>query len=376
MNYTIAMVGACPFPVPQGSQVLLRDVALSMREDGHDVHLVVYGYGKGEDKSGLPVHRCRKLPFSGKITAGPSFAKPILDMAMVAALRRVLKEQDIDIIHAHNYEGLMVALAARSISPRKDFPPIVYHTHNVMADELQYYFKAKSLARGFGTWLDCTFPKRSDHIIAHHRVLVDYLVKHGCSPDSISVIAPPVNVDLFDPCKIEDAMPPILYAGNLDAYQNLELLQSAVKMVRQEIQEVRLMISTSEKRQIDGAEMIYTPDFDTLRKVLSRDCVFACPRVSWSGYPIKLLNAMAAGNAVVACKNAAHPITNEQNGLIVPDNDIEAFAGALISLLRDSGVRRNLGTNARETMIKRHSPGRIASETEEIYSRLIKIIQF
>jgi hypothetical protein len=56
-----------------------------------------------------------------------------------------------------------------------------------------------------------------------------------------------------------------------------------------------------------------------VQPALAPDAVVACPRVSWSGYPIKLLNAMAAGKAIVACASAAYPLTHERDGLVVPD---------------------------------------------------------
>ena len=366
------MVGACPFPVPQGSQVLLRDVALSMRSDGHEVHLVVYGYGKGEDTSGLRVHRCPRLPFAKRIAAGPSLAKPFLDMLMVTTLLRVVREQKIDIIHAHNYEGLLVSLCARKISLRSHFPPIVYHTHNVMSDELPYYFGQKGLAQKIGTWLDRTFPRQADHVIAHHQGLAEYLETCGCDSGAVSVIAPPVNVSLFERSEISEAIPPVVYAGNLDAYQNLSLLSRAVELVKKVEPDVRLIIATSQKKHIPKAEIIPTPDFDSLRNVLSMDCIFACPRVSWSGYPIKLLNAMAAGKAVVACRNAAHPITDGHDGIIVPDNDEDEFAEAILRLLRNAALRENLGCNAHNTMIEKHLPEQIALQTEQLYSGLLE----
>ena len=58
----IAMVGACPFPVPQGSQTLLAETARGLQALGHDVHLLVYGHGLGPDPDDLTIHRARHIP--------------------------------------------------------------------------------------------------------------------------------------------------------------------------------------------------------------------------------------------------------------------------------------------------------------------------
>jgi len=357
------MVGACPYPVPQGSQVLLRATAGILRDRGHDVHLVVYAHGIGEDGSGLPIHRGPAIPGVRRTAAGPSPAKPILDAALAATLRRVVREQRIEIVHVHNYEALLVALAART-------RPIVYHAHNAMADELPHFFTHQRLAGRFGAWLDGTFPRRADHVIAPHGVLASYLLGCGCLPGKVSVIAPSTDAREFEVARIEDAPPPVLYAGNLDAYQNLGLLTDAMAILRRSVPDARLIVATAAACALPEAEAVATPDFAALKRVLGSDAVCACPRTSWSGYPMKLLNAMAAGLACVACRGAGYPITHEHDGLLVDDNDAAAFAEALARLMDDAPLRRRLGANARATVEGRHDPDAIAAAIEDVYARV------
>jgi len=357
------MVAACPYPVPQGSQVLLRDTALAVRHRGHHVHLVVYGYGLGKDDSGLSVMRCSNLLGARKTSAGPSVLKPLLDLAMVTAVRRAVREHNVDVLHVHNYEALLVAFAARK-------RPIVYHAHNAMCDELPYYFGGSHLAARFGRWLDRNLPHRADHVIAPHQRLADYLIECGCRASNVAVLAPPADPDLFEECEVADGAAPVLYTGNLDAYQNLTFLTRVMHQVRKSRPGVPLLIATAEDTVFPGAETVRVHDFGSLRGILAKDSVVACPRVSWSGYPIKLLNAMAAGKAVVACEGGAHPLAHEQSGLVVPDNDVAAFADSLLRLMTDSELRRRLGRNAREAIVQNHDPVKFAARLEEIYAGL------
>lgn len=360
----IAMVGACAYPVPQGSQVLLRDTALAIAGRGHEVRLVVYGHGVGPDPSGLPVHRCMRLPGDTRTAAGPSWSKPFLDLALARTLRRVVRDHAVDVVCAHNYEGLLVALA---VGRR----PIVYFAHNAMSDELPYYFRNKALPERAGRWLDRAFPRRADAVVAPHRRLAGHLIVRGCDHARVTVIAPPIDATLFEPAEARRATPPVLYTGNLDAYQNLGLLVDAMARVRRILPDTRLIVATAEKRELPGAEMVHTPAFDALQRVLAEDSVLAVPRVSWSGYPIKLLNAMAAGKAIVACQSAAYPITHEFNGLIAPDNDAGAFAQALLRLLRDHRLRANLGNSARATVLTQHAPDKVAEQLEALLRGLV-----
>ena len=56
----VAMVAACPFPSLRGSQVLIRDLAQSLADRGHEVHLVTYPEGESlAAVRGIRVHRAR-----------------------------------------------------------------------------------------------------------------------------------------------------------------------------------------------------------------------------------------------------------------------------------------------------------------------------
>jgi glycosyltransferase involved in cell wall biosynthesis len=344
--------------------VLLRDTALALKRRGHEPHLVVYGYGLGEDASDLPVHRCWRVPGARKTAAGPAWSKPVLDLALALTLRRVVTEQRVDIVHAHNYEGLMVALAVGA-------RPIVYHAHNALVDELPHYFGGASWAERMGAKLDRELPRRADHVIAPHRRLAEYLELCGCARERTSVIAPCMAPWPETPAPECDATPVVVYAGNLDAYQNLPFLVEVMERVRQVKPEARFRVVTGQTGTLRGAEMVRAPVFDALRTELARDCVVACPRVSWSGYPIKLLNAMAAGKAIVACSGSAYPLESEKSGLVVPDNDVEAFAVAVVQALDDPALRARLGANAREALLRHHDPDEIAQAIEGVYVRLL-----
>ncbi len=342
-------LGACPYPVPQGSQVFLRDHARAFAEAGHAAHLITYAHGTGDDTSGLPLHRGPALPFGNQTRSGPNFAKPLLDLALVATVRRVVREQQLDVVYAHNYEALLVALAARAY-------PVVYHAHNTMEDELPHYFNGARWAARLGRTMDRALPRRAHAVAVPHARLRDHLIGCGCDPARVQVVPPPVWVEEWEPMHVGDALPPILYAGNLDPYQNLPLLLAAMDIVRSELPHARLHLATSANATLPGAETVGTADFDSLRSLLAQDAVFAVPRTAWSGYPVKILNAMAAGMPVVARASAAHALTHNETGLIVPENDANAFAEALLRLLRSPDDRKHLGTAARAQITSTNAP--------------------
>lgn len=372
MKRRLVYVAACPYPVPQGSQVFLRDSATLMQGLGHDVCLVVYDYGSTEPPPDLPVFRCSSLPFGKRTAAGPSWSKPLRGLALVRTLRRVVGERRADAVIAHNYEGLLVALAAR-------LRPVIYQAHNAMAEELPFYARGRliqALSRRFGSFLDRALPKRADAVIAPHAALAEYLIAAGCPQAKVARIPPPMDAAAWTPGQPAAGPPAILYTGNLDAYQNLGFLRRVMERVRRAEPDARLTVATSRPEAVAGvfggeAHAVDTPDFAATQRVLAQDAVVVCPRVSWSGYPIKLLNAMAAGKPVVACRGAAHPLTDGADGLVVDDNGVNAFAEAVLRLWHDPGLRARLGTAARETVAEHHAPTKVAAQVETVLERAI-----
>lgn len=370
-SLNIAVVGACPYPVPQGSQVYLRNTALALRAAGHNVHLVTYGYGLGDDPSGLPLHRASNVPFARRTAAGPSIAKPVQDAFLVQKLREMVRTHHIDIVNAHNYEGLAVALAAR-------VRPIVYHPHNALMDELPHYFPARGLAESAGRALDKALPRRADLVVAPHEELAGYLVAVRCDPNRVKVVPAPIELDTIRQRPQTNSRPALVYMGNLDRYQNLGLLRSVIAHVRQEIPDAELVVATGASRASDllhvseFARVVRTESSKDLLHELPDGAVFVCPRVSWSGYPIKLLNAMAAALPIVCCASAAHPLTHEENGLVIPDNNVQAFAAAAVQLLRDPALRARLGQAARRTVEQEHTMDAVGTRLDVLFRDLGK----
>jgi glycosyltransferase involved in cell wall biosynthesis len=359
----IAVVGACPYPVPQGSQVYLRTTALALQHAGHRVHLVTYGYGLGEDRSGLPLHRAANVPGARRTGAGPSVAKPVQDALLAATLRRVIRDHAIDVINAHNYEALAIALAIT----RK---PIVYHAHNALADELPHYFPNKSNAAALGRILDRALPRRADLAVAPHDDLAAYLIAAGCAADRVRTVPPPIDLDAFTPMPPRQGPATLVYAGNLDSYQNLDLLRPVVERVRAKMPGAELVVATAgpdSQRLMQIAEFARVVRRDSLADILRdlpSDAIFVCPRVSWSGYPIKLLNAMAAGLPIICAQSASHAFTAESDALVVPDNDADAFADAALRLLQDAPLRARLGAAARAMVETRHAIPAVAARLD------------
>jgi glycosyltransferase involved in cell wall biosynthesis len=386
---TIAVVMAAPYPALQGSQVLVRQLAEGLARRGHRVHLVTYGADPDCISGPVVVHRIPQL-WGCRITAsGPHPGKILLDALLTMRLLAVVRRAGADLIHAHNYEAAIAALLVGRLSGR----PVVYHGHSAMGEELPTYFAGawlRAAAARLGAWLDRHVPCRADYCIAVTDELAKLLQARGVSPGGVECVAP-ARIDLDGreprPRQCDDAPAGgegggvLLYTGNLDRYQNLEFLLRSFRRVRAARPRARLLVVTHAEgrryrrrvRELGeaGVAIRLVRDFPAARALIADADVALCPRTEGTGFPIKVLNYMAAAKAIVACEGSAKLLRNGETALVVANDDERAFAAATIALLDDRAARQRLGARARAELERLCASEPMLERVEDIYRRVL-----
>ncbi len=98
--------------------------------------------------------------------------------------------------------------------------------------------------------------------------------------------------------------------------------------------------------------------------------IFAFPSL-WDNFPYVILEAMAAGKAIVATATGAVPEMLGDAGLIVPIGDVRAFRNALRKLMADAELRAKLGASAQRRFEERFHPERVMGEILEVYREAV-----
>jgi glycosyltransferase involved in cell wall biosynthesis len=357
----VALVIAGPFPAFRGSQVLVGHIADGLRSRGHTVELVTYGTWLAE-------------------RPGPGMRRVVLDVVLVARLVMRVVRARIDVIHAHNYEAAIAGIIAARVTGR----PLVYHGHCAMADELPTYMtstRMRRLAARAGRLLDAQVPRRADFCIAVTDALGDRLRREGVPAHAIDCIEPVAAPGEFAPVAPAGDDRLVCYAGNLDGYQNLEVLLAAFRRVRIAEPAARLVLVTHADARANarrlttrgpqpGVEIVQAASYDEVRLRLAGAAVAVCPRSESSGFPMKLLNYMAEGKAIVVSSGSAKWIDHGVTGIVVPDDDPAALARGIVDLLRDADARARLGRAARVAVEDHTAWENVLDRIEAIYYRV------
>lgn len=154
------------------------------------------------------------------------------------------------------------------------------------------------------------------------------------------------------PVANDGGMPYVLYVGNLLPHKNLPRLIEAVARAARRVP-VRLIIAGSGRPAhvaalkdlavIVGASVelkLYVPP-DDLPVLYRGACLVALPSLA-EGFGLTALEAMACGRPVVAANTSSIPEVVGDAGLLVDPRDGDAIADAILRLLTDEPLRREL----------------------------------
>jgi len=86
-------------------------------------------------------------------------------------------------------------------------------------------------------------------------------------------------------------------------------------------------------------------------------------------FALTVLEGLSSGTAILATAVGGTPemVRHGECGWLVPAKDHDALVEAMLTLVRDEQLRRELGRNGRRVAIKRFSISRFLSEVEELY---------
>lgn len=304
-----------------------------------------------------------------------------LDPLLVPALRRLVRERGIDLVHAHDYKTNFLALL---LARREGVVPLAtahgWTGHSWREQWLYYPADRRLLAR---------FPR----VIAVSQEIRDILVRTGTAPDCVRTVSNGIDPEAFrrDPAKVGAARARFGLApgeiaigavGRLEPQKRFDVLLQAFAEVSRTRPELRLFIAgEGAARAVLEAEIDWLGlgnvcqllghcgDITTLHHALD----LFVQSSDYEGTPNVVLEAMALETAVVATAvgGTAELIADGVHGLLVPPGDVRLLARGMNQALTDLPATRRRTAAARARVEGPLSFATRMRKVEAIYEELV-----
>jgi glycosyltransferase involved in cell wall biosynthesis len=371
----ILLIAPQPFFAQRGTPINVRQMVQTLSEAGHEVHLATYPMGEAVTMPNLHVHRAWAIPGVRTVPIGFSWSKVALDAMLALRVWALIAARRFDVVHAVE-ESVFFALPPARLRGI----PVIYDLDSWLSDQLAYGGRVKSPAI-------LKLLRRMERA-ALRRSRLAITVSASLS-DAVRAMHPGMLVAQIEDCPIDEALRApdparvaslrerfgigerraIVYTGNLESYQGIELLLPAFARVASERENAVLVLVGGLPAQLDAVRArVAALGIDDDRVVLAGQrpaeempewmamgSMLVSPRLHGGNTPLKLFSYMWSGIPIVATDLPTHTQVLDVHSAILCAPAPEEMASAMLAVLDDPERYASLGAAARARVVRDYS---------------------
>jgi len=350
-----------------GGERYAVDLSNSLTKRGHQLFAAVRPQSPLINYLQLPSSNIKTLPL-----------RNALDARTAQALARIVKENEIDVVHAHMARDYSLAAYAARGKPTPKF----FVTRHVL-------FPLNRLHRH-------TLGKAAKVIAVSNSVAQQLRSQQLVPDEKIAVVPNGIDVDRYRRAVgnfdrksfLESKQLPInsLLVGSIGELRILkrhdDFIRAAASVAR-EVPNTHFVIAGVDtspneeyRRQLQALvadvelsdRIHFLGWLDDADQLLCALDAFVSTSETES-FGLSIAEAMATGTAVVSTRTegAQEVVEDETSGLLVPIGDVDQIASAIVRLLKDQELRVQLGARAAKVVYERFSLDRMVDEIEKLY---------
>ena len=366
----IGLVTPYVYPLPGGVNDHVGHLYESLRVRGHDVRILTASHGLQRSSEGdvIRIGKGFSVPANGSVgtlTVSPRYRSQIRD---------VLDREQFDLLHFH--EPFVPFLTLMTLRESRSVNVATFHAFAGYAPG--YQIGGRMLG-----------PVAASRL--HGRIAVSAAARHFADrylPGDYKVIPNGVDLRLFAHAvplaRWQDGRPNILFVGRLEPRKGLLHLLKAFRMVRRTGSDARLLVVGSGPlerearryvmtRRLAGVEFLgRVSDQEKIQLYKTAD-VYVSPATGRESFGIVLLEAMAAGTAIVCSDIHGYKgvVKRDEQALLVPPGDHRLLAEAILRLLADAELRERMRESGL-VRVQEFGWDRIAARVESYYGFVVR----
>ncbi len=365
----IGLVTPYVYPLPGGVTQHVRYLYENLRMRGHDVRIVSSSHGLQRASEGdiIRIGKGFSMPVNGSVgtvTLSPRFISQVRDM---------LEREQFDLLHFH--EPFVPFLSPIVLRLSTSVNVATFHAYGGFSPS--YEFGSRVMG-GYAARL-------------HGRIAVSGAAKHFIDryfPGDYKVIPNGVDVDRFRRAvplaRWQDGTRNLLFVGRFEPRKGLLELLKAYRILRKTGCECRLLVVGTgplareaqryvATRRLKGVEFLGRVSDEEKAQLFRTADVYISPATGGESFGIVLLEAMAAGTAIVASDIHGYKgvLRRGREGLLVPPREPKQIAGGIARLLRDDELRKAMG-EAGQVRAQEFSWERVTAKVDDYYGFVIR----
>lgn len=379
----ILILAPQPFYQERGTPIAVKLLSQALGELGHDVHLLVFSEGEDIDIPAVSIHRHMPLPGITGIKPGLSVKKLICDVFLFLKCIQLTRKHDFQLIHAVE-ESVFMARILKTVYKI----PYVYDMDSCLSIQLTDKYPSLGVVRRIMEWMEKSAIKKSEGVLPVCEALEKIVKEH--SPEKLVVRLEDISLlesgqqgeeNLRKELGIVGIM--LMYVGNLEKYQGIDLLLNSFKLAVEIKSEISLVLIGGNQKDIQ----LYT---DKSRQLGISDKVFFCggrpvnqlgfylkqadillsPRTQGNNTPMKIYSYLDSGRVVLATKLTTHTQVMDENIACLVEANQADMAKGIVSLAEDTQLRDTLAHNARVRVRDEYSFPAFKRKVRMFYDKL------
>jgi len=364
----ILLLAPQPFYQLRGTPIAVRLLAEVLGKQGHMITLLTYHEGDDVEIANVSIRRASGIPFVNKIPPGPSIKKILCDLLLLHESIRLVKADRYDLVHAVEEASFIAAVLKKRYGI-----PFIYDMDSSMAQQITEKFAVAGILKPFLSSLENYTIRQSLGVIAVCKYLEDIVfavdpTKPVLRLEDISLLGDQVGEeeDLKETLRIDGKI--IMYVGNLEKYQGVDLLLRSHQKVLEEIQSAHLVVVGGNKRAIEKyrrkasllnlgsrVHFIGPRPLSRLGSYLVQADVLVSPRIRGANTPMKIYSYLDSGKPVVATSLLTHTqVLNHEIAVMVAPDPMDMAQGTL-ALLKDEERAKGVARRAKERVRREFS---------------------
>lgn len=359
-----------PFFQHRGTPIADRAVLEVLSERGDTVDVLCFPEGDMVEIAGCTIHRVGAIPGFRGVRPGFSLKKVLYDVEMVPHCVAMMRRGRYDVVHAVE-ESAFTALAMKKLFG----VPYVYDMDSSLAQQLVEKYPALGPARVVFDAFERSVVRESLAVVAVCKALEDVARGHAPSkvihriedfsllPDHTNGGNEPAVHEDPDPelHSLATEGPVILYVGNLEPYQGIDLLLEGFRLIGERAEHARLAVVGGHPTDVqlyrtkvqslglsDRVRFVGPRPLSSLANVLRHASIVVSPRLIGQNTPMKIYSYLDSDRPVVATHLPTHTQVLDSEISLLVEPTAQSLADGLVRLLQDQPLCARLARAAKQ----------------------------